>query len=178
MKMYGRVDVYIHAFLISALVIGECWASRPGHFTAGERVPVTLWIGGWVGLSTGLNDVERRKILPYWNSNSDHSAVQPVASRYTDSAIPAQFIYYMVTIMTISSEQRRKIESAHTSSRLCTLGSWYSFINQIIRERMISWSLNTLLINESLILQAEWFTQNWKVGHKIHSAVVRNCVCS
>jgi hypothetical protein len=30
---------------------------------------------------TGLDDVERRKIF-YWDSNSDLSAVKPVASRY------------------------------------------------------------------------------------------------
>jgi hypothetical protein len=33
---------------------------------------------------TGLDDVEKRKFLTYRDSNSDPSAVQPVASRYTD----------------------------------------------------------------------------------------------
>jgi hypothetical protein len=37
----------------------------------------------------GLNDVEMRKFLPHRNSNSDLSAVQPVASRYTDCPLPA-----------------------------------------------------------------------------------------
>jgi hypothetical protein len=40
-----------------------------------------------VGLRTGINDVERRKILPQQDSNSDLSVIQPVASRYTDCAI-------------------------------------------------------------------------------------------
>jgi hypothetical protein len=38
-----------------------------------------------VGPRTGLDDVERRKIFPYRDSNFDSSAVQHVASRYTDS---------------------------------------------------------------------------------------------
>jgi hypothetical protein len=32
-------------------------------FTPG-KTPSTYWIGGWVGPRTGLDDVERRKILP------------------------------------------------------------------------------------------------------------------
>jgi hypothetical protein len=36
---------------------------------------------------TGLDDVEKRKFLPYRDSNSDPSVIQPVASRYTDYAI-------------------------------------------------------------------------------------------
>jgi hypothetical protein len=36
----------------------------------------------------GLDDLERKKSGPYRDSNSDSSAVQPVATRYTDCAIP------------------------------------------------------------------------------------------
>jgi hypothetical protein len=32
----------------------------------------------------GLDDVEKRKFLPYRDSNSDPSVVQPVASPYID----------------------------------------------------------------------------------------------
>jgi hypothetical protein len=38
---------------------------------------------------TGLDNVEKRKFLPYWDSNSDPSVVQLVAIRYTDYAIQA-----------------------------------------------------------------------------------------
>jgi hypothetical protein len=38
--------------------------SRPGHFTPGERAPGTYWIGGWVDHRTGLDAIEKRKILP------------------------------------------------------------------------------------------------------------------
>jgi hypothetical protein len=54
---------------------GEWSAARPCRFTAG-----THWVGGYVGSGRGGDD----KIL-----DSDPSVVQPVASRYTDYAIPA-----------------------------------------------------------------------------------------
>jgi hypothetical protein len=41
MKKYGGVDVQIHVFLTSVLVVGERSASRPCRFTPGERVPAT-----------------------------------------------------------------------------------------------------------------------------------------
>jgi hypothetical protein len=39
----------------------------------------------------GLDEVEKRKFLHHWDSNSDPLVVQPVASRYTDYAIPTPF---------------------------------------------------------------------------------------
>jgi hypothetical protein len=63
MKAYGGVDVYIHIFLTSALVGGECSASRPCRSTSRERARSTHCIGGWVGPRAGLDDVEKRKFL-------------------------------------------------------------------------------------------------------------------
>jgi hypothetical protein len=65
MKAYGGVDVYIHIFLTSALAGGKWSVSRPYHSTPGE----SSWL--------------------HRDSNSEPSVVQPVASRYTDYAIPA-----------------------------------------------------------------------------------------
>jgi hypothetical protein len=45
--------------MTSALVRSDWSALRPG-----ERAPDGHWTGGCVGLRTGLDDVERRKILP------------------------------------------------------------------------------------------------------------------
>jgi hypothetical protein len=45
MNAYGGVDVYIHTFLTSALVVGEWATSRP-------RYPLDL--------RAGLDDVEKR----------------------------------------------------------------------------------------------------------------------
>jgi hypothetical protein len=75
-------------FLTSALVGGEWSASRPVHFISGET-PGTHCSGYWVDPRTGLNDVEKINSWHYRPSNSDPSAVQPVASRCNDCAIPA-----------------------------------------------------------------------------------------
>jgi hypothetical protein len=81
------VDVYIHIFLTSALVGGEWSVLRPCRFTPRERI--THWIGGWVGPRAGLDDVEKRRFLSLPGLELRPSVVQPVASRYTDYAIPA-----------------------------------------------------------------------------------------
>jgi hypothetical protein len=43
-----------------------------------------------MGPRTGMDDAKKRKILPYRDSNSYSSAVQPVASHCTDWAIRAE----------------------------------------------------------------------------------------
>jgi hypothetical protein len=62
MKTHGGMNVSIHIFLTSVLVGGEWSASRPGHFTNGERAHLTIWMGGWFDHRAGL-DMEKRKIL-------------------------------------------------------------------------------------------------------------------
>jgi hypothetical protein len=50
-------------FLTSALDGGEWSASRPGHFTFGERASGTHWIGGSVDPRADLDNLEKRKFL-------------------------------------------------------------------------------------------------------------------
>jgi hypothetical protein len=50
-----------------------------------ETVPGIHLTGDWVDPKAGLDDVEKKKFLPYRNSNSDPSVVKLVASRYTDT---------------------------------------------------------------------------------------------
>jgi hypothetical protein len=88
MKAYGGVEVKFHIFFTSALVVGEWSASRLCRFTPRERAPGTHWIEGRVDPRAGMDDMEKRKFLPYRDSNSDPLVVQPVASRYTCYAIP------------------------------------------------------------------------------------------
>jgi hypothetical protein len=56
----------------------------PAVLPPGNR-PVTHCIGGWVGPRAGLDGCEKSHPSPGFNPRT----VQPVASRYTDYAIPA-----------------------------------------------------------------------------------------
>jgi hypothetical protein len=63
MKTYAGVDVQIHVFLALAL-IGDEWSdSHSGRFTQGEGTSGIHWLGGWVGLRSSLDVMEKRKIL-------------------------------------------------------------------------------------------------------------------
>jgi hypothetical protein len=59
MRADGGVHVQIDVFLTSVLVEREWSASRPGRLIPGERSASTHRIRGWVGPSTGLDDVEK-----------------------------------------------------------------------------------------------------------------------
>jgi acyl dehydratase len=63
MKAYGGMDVKNHIFLTLALAAGEWSVSFTAPFTPGERAPGTHWIGGWVDLRAGLDNMEKRKFL-------------------------------------------------------------------------------------------------------------------
>jgi hypothetical protein len=82
--------MYIHIFLTSALVGGEWWPSRPGRFTPGERASGTHWLGGWVDLRAGLDDLEKRQFLTLPGLElRPLGRLTTVASRYIEYAIPA-----------------------------------------------------------------------------------------
>jgi hypothetical protein len=85
MKTYGGVDVYIHIFLTS--VSGQLHAPAALPW---ERAPGTHFIGGWVDPRAGLDDMEKWKFLTLAGLElPTPMVVQPIASRYTDWAIPA-----------------------------------------------------------------------------------------
>ena len=75
----------------SALVEGRWSTPRPGRFTPGKD-PGTHCTGGWVGPRAGLDGCG--KILP--PPGFDPRTVQPVASHYTDWAIPAAAVLWIL----------------------------------------------------------------------------------
>jgi hypothetical protein len=97
MKTYGGVDVYIYVILTSTLVEGEGSASRPCHFTPGERAPGIHWIGGWIDLRVGLDAVKKGTVLHCRESNRP-------ARRYTDWAISTPSIVIKIWIAGLYEE--------------------------------------------------------------------------
>jgi hypothetical protein len=73
----------------ASLAGGEWSASRPGRFTPGVRAPVPIGKRVRWTPEPVWTTLRRDNFVPYRDSNSDHIVVEPLASRYTDCAVPA-----------------------------------------------------------------------------------------
>jgi hypothetical protein len=80
------MKAYEGVYNLRFLGLGTSWS--PGRFTPLEIAFGTHWIRGWAGPRTGLDDVEKI-FAPTGTRSLTPRPVQPVASRYTDCAIPA-----------------------------------------------------------------------------------------
>jgi hypothetical protein len=78
----------LYSFMTSALDGGGWSTSRPGRLYPWER-PGTHFTGGWLGPRVGLDMCGKISPPPGF----DPRTFQPVASRYTDYAIPAHKTY-------------------------------------------------------------------------------------
>jgi hypothetical protein len=73
MKAYGGVEVQIHVFLTWTLIGVSGQLHAPAALLPVER---TRWIRGWLGLTAGLDEAEKKKRnCSYLDSNSDPSIV-------------------------------------------------------------------------------------------------------
>jgi hypothetical protein len=59
MKKYREMDVQIHVFFTSTLVGGEWSVSHTCHSPPREKAPSTHWIGAWVDLRAGTDDMKK-----------------------------------------------------------------------------------------------------------------------
>jgi hypothetical protein len=89
-KTYGGAEVYVHAFLTSALVGGEWLTSRAGRFIPGERTSDIHWTWGWVNPRAVLNAMVKAKFpFPCLESSPNFTVSSPYPSHYTDWVISA-----------------------------------------------------------------------------------------
>jgi hypothetical protein len=92
MKACGGSGGIVPPFLTSALDVGEWFASHSDCFTHGEIAPGTQLIEGWVGLSVGLDPVEKSFASSVRNRTQ---TLQPVA-------IPTELIdSIQVTVLSV-----------------------------------------------------------------------------
>jgi hypothetical protein len=112
MKSYGEVNVQIHILLTSAPVEGEWPASRPCRFTPGERAPGTHWIGGWVDLRVGLDDVEKRKFLTLPGLD-----FRPLGRLFPTSQCPSKEAMLSSPVLAIQSDRLTISNSMYSAER-------------------------------------------------------------
>jgi hypothetical protein len=93
-KAYEGVDVYTHTFLLSAGQLHAPAALPPGKE---PRYPLDKRLGG--PQSRSGRHREEKILDPTGTRLSGPSVIQPVASRYTDYAIPAHRKYLIILLL-------------------------------------------------------------------------------
>jgi hypothetical protein len=121
-------------FFTSALV-GSGQIQAQAALPTGKRAPDTHFIGGCVDPRTGLENVERGEILSLSEFNSHPSAVQFVASPFTDHAISDQ------------------ITRKYKSDMLCKLSLLGNFLRELSEPNVLSDSTKTSLLTEKSVHQ-------------------------
>jgi hypothetical protein len=127
--LLGRTEVLVLLFFVH---LGTKWGERskprPGRLYPRER-PGTHCTGGWVGIEAG---VERSgKSRPHRDLT-----FQPVASRYTDYAIPApMFSYFSLQRQTyyVNSYEAKEIKRSYLGLLYSNLRSCRERLSSVVR---------------------------------------------
>jgi hypothetical protein len=87
--VWGDGGIAPFTFNVGTLDENEWSASRPNHFTLGERVPGTQWIVGWMRFRGPLKVLENAEVpRPCRVSNCKSSVVRSSPCHWTDWATP------------------------------------------------------------------------------------------
>jgi hypothetical protein len=86
-------------------------ASRPCHFTLGDRAPDIRWRGGFVGPPASLDVLEKTKIsCPCWDSGTPHRPARRLLSLYWLSYPPCDVkILWNVLLISTNNESTTNI---------------------------------------------------------------------
>jgi hypothetical protein len=88
-------------YLTSVLDWREWSVSRSSRFNLGKRVPGIHWIGGWVEPRAGLDDMEKRKIFHWRESNLGRPAHSP--SLYRTQLTEPFIIWFFIYILFVDA---------------------------------------------------------------------------
>jgi hypothetical protein len=106
---HEHMEVYLCAFLTSAVGEGEWSSSCTCHFTSGERATGAHWMGGWISPMSGLGAVGKRKSYPCSDLNTKGNLL-----RTTTHPLNLQFSPYCEVI----DFQSLNISSVHFGRNL------------------------------------------------------------
>jgi len=74
MEVYWEVEVWLHAFLTTAIDGCEFQLHDPAALLPGNDPPGIHWIGGWAGPRAVLDAVVKRKIPDSCRDSNPHSS--------------------------------------------------------------------------------------------------------
>jgi hypothetical protein len=98
----------------------------------GKRAPCTNCVGGLVDPRAGLDDVKKWNLLTVPGLELDLTVVQPVASRYTDYAIPAPQLF----LLTTSKYPVNPITNPNPRLNHCDTWRYKTFIYSLLQLRV------------------------------------------
>jgi hypothetical protein len=107
MKMYGGVGIYIHVFLTLALDGVEWSASRSGRFTPGERARNTHWIGSWVGLRAGVDEMEKRKYHNSLKAYQSQKFLEQILEKTETGFIATKLFFCQFFLVLVTTKRSR-----------------------------------------------------------------------